>query len=109
MLDALDLEREALEAGDPVLAARHGEQFHELVVSTSKNPFLGGTLQSARLLTSTYLKRVVTQDGVAEECLDGRLRIFRAIDEGDPDLAESITREHVRTVMWKILAEAKHE
>jgi DNA-binding GntR family transcriptional regulator len=103
LLDALDQEKAAVERGDALHAARMAESFFQILVGASRNRFLEGNLQSVRLLTIPYFKHIVLEEGMAARCYDEHVRIFKAIESGDPEESEVASRDHFRNIMWTVL------
>jgi len=109
LLDALELERAAVAKDDPLLAATVAESFYTALHSASKNRFLEGTIRSVRLLTAPYFKRVIAHPGMADRCLEERVRIFNAVESGDAEEAEVASRDHIRNIMWSVLYKVQED
>jgi DNA-binding GntR family transcriptional regulator len=109
MLDALEDEKAAVEAGDPLLAAKLAENFYQSLVAASRNRFLEGNLQTVRLLTVPYLKRIAKVEGMAQRCYEERVRIYEAVDARDYEGAEEAMRFHMRQIMWAVVRVVEEE
>jgi DNA-binding GntR family transcriptional regulator len=108
MIEALDYDWTAAKDGN-LLAAMIATDFYTALVGASKNRFLEGNLQSVRLLTIPYFRRIAFQAGVVERCHQERLRIYEAIESGNVEAAEQASREHFRNIMWTVLHRVQND
>jgi DNA-binding GntR family transcriptional regulator len=85
--------REAL--GDPESYFWAGVEFHERIAEVSSNRIMQRFLDSLILRTLRLRRLSVRLPGRMDRSLEDHLRLFRAIEEGDADLAGALVRSNL--------------
>lgn len=74
-------------------------QLRHRLIETADNPVLTGMLDSILEKCKVIMKRVMILPGRAEEGLLEHRAILQALQEGDPDKAERVRRENIRSAV----------
>jgi GntR family transcriptional regulator, rspAB operon transcriptional repressor len=83
---------------------RNGDRrFHMAMANATDNPLLARFIKDAFDLTWTLRRRDVPDPDASLECAKQHLDISDAIMAGDPDLADSALRAHIRKVQGLVL------
>jgi DNA-binding GntR family transcriptional regulator len=84
--------------------ARHDRQFHHAIYHTAHNRYLLKSLDSLRDTMVLLGHSTYTEPRRCAAAQQEHERIFRAIEEGKPETAEVVAREHVRSAQQARLA-----
>jgi DNA-binding GntR family transcriptional regulator len=97
--EILRLMEAAIQLGDNDLASQYGEQFHDLILMEADNQRL--QLVVRNLDDQVHRFRLLSDQisGRLQRSLGEHKKILKAIEHGDPDLAEQRVKEHLHSVI----------
>jgi len=95
----VDLMDRTVKAGDIQAFAAIDLEFHEKLAEISGNKILQRTLVVIRGMMKNFFDGFSKTPGVAPRAVDYHKAIFAALRERDPDLAESMLKEHLGDII----------
>lgn len=102
--DALDLEEFYTKKGkDAKSLLKLDSRFHDLLFKACKSKPLNSILSTFHHYVQRARKSSLEIPGRAEKVYEEHRNIFKAIEEGNPDLAEKLTIEHIRNAKESVM------
>lgn len=101
--EALDFQEFYLSRSDADHMKIMDGRFHEAIYNHCGSAILRDTLSPLHKKVQKYRRLSIEQSGRAAKSVEEHRAIYKAIDEGDADLAEKLMAEHVNNAMHTIV------
>ena len=101
--EALDFQEFYLSRSDADHMKIMDGRFHEAIYNHCGSAILRDTLSPLHKKVQKYRRLSIEQSGRAAKSVEEHRAIYKAIDEGDADLAERLMAEHVNNAMHTIV------
>jgi GntR family transcriptional repressor for pyruvate dehydrogenase complex len=98
------LEQMRIASGDPDAFTDADVRFHIRLVEATGNTVLKGILNSIRALLSAWISRVMHAERDIKVTYDEHVRVFEAVQKGDPEAAATAMRLHMEAARKRLEA-----